>query len=99
MIVDLSTFVSYPEESYESFTMEIIPKPLEEDQDLADSLVEVTTNIAAGVLGASFLLGFSNVQLMKQLWQLLSNVYLGLLLSVIVLNLPLNARAFIDSLS
>lgn len=68
MIVDLSTFTSYPEESYEPFTMEIIPKPSESDRDLADSLVRITTNIAAGVLGSSFLLGFSNVQLMKQLW-------------------------------
>ena len=66
---------------------------------MANNLVGGMASAAAGVMAIGLTVAFSNPQVMKQLWSLINNLYIPLLLSLSVINLPLNLRAVINKFS
>ena len=66
---------------------------------MANNLVGGMAGAAAVVMAIGLTVAFSNPLVTKQLWTLVNNLYIPLLLSLSVINLPLNLRAVINNFS
>jgi ABC-type spermidine/putrescine transport system permease subunit II len=66
---------------------------------MANNLVGGMAWAAAVVMAIGLTVAFSDTRVRKQLWTLVNNLYIPLLLSLSVINLPLNLRAVINNLS